>query len=74
MLTADVTITTPVGGSAVLVIENGQLDLNGHALRSSTGSAVTIVFAGNKGSGGVLDITAPKTGPWSGVAICQDPV
>jgi hypothetical protein len=64
MLTADVTIITPVGGSAVLVIENGQLDLNGHALRSSTGSAVTIVFAGKKAAAACS--TSPRRRPGPG--------
>jgi hypothetical protein len=91
MLTADTVINTPLGSTdpAVLIIENGQLDLNGHTLRTSTGSAVTLVFSGTpdppgltylhaptdntNGSGGVLDIAAPKLGPWSGVAIYQDP-
>jgi hypothetical protein len=89
MLTGDVTINTPPGTPAVLIIENGQLDLNGFALRTSSGSAVTLVFSGDdskapcpcthaptdntNGSGGVLDIAAPTSGPWSGVAIYQDP-
>jgi hypothetical protein len=99
VLTADVTINTPPCTNptstspctpAVLVVENGQLDLNGHKLTTSSGSAVTLVFSGTNtncgscihaptdntnGSGGVLDITAPgpNSGPWSGVAIYQDP-
>src|SRR4029079_8449106 len=87
MLTADTIINTPLGSTdpAVLIIENGQLDLNGHTLRTSTGSAVTLVFSGTNGSyshgpsdntngsGGVLDIAAPISGPWAGVAIYQDP-
>jgi hypothetical protein len=86
MLTGDTVINTPVGQSAVLVVENGQLDLNGHQLTTSNGSAVTVVFSGTNGggythaptdntngSGGVLDITPPTTGPWKGVAIYQDP-
>jgi len=86
MLTADVVINTPPGTPAVLVIENGQLDLNGHALTTADGSAVTLVFSGDNsgsyshaptdntnGSGGRLDLNAPTTGPWSGVAIYQDP-
>jgi hypothetical protein len=87
MLTADTVINTPVGQSAVLIVENGQLDLNGYKLTTSNGSAVTIVFSGTNGAythgpadntngpGGVLDITAPgpNSGPWSGVAIYQDP-
>jgi len=86
MLTADVVINTPPGSPAVLVIENGQLDLNGHALTTADGSAVTLVFSGDtsgsythaptdntNGSGGRLDLNAPTSGPWSGVAIYQDP-
>jgi hypothetical protein len=85
VLTANVTIDTPVGSPAVLVVENGQLDLNGHTLTTSNGSAVTIVFSGTNGSythaptdntngsGGNLNIAAPTSGPWSGVAIYQDP-
>jgi Flp pilus assembly protein TadG len=86
MLTADTVINTPPGTPAVLVIENGQLDLNGHALTTADGSAVTLVFSGDNsgsythaptdntnGSGGRLDINAPTSGSWSGVAIYQDP-
>jgi Flp pilus assembly protein TadG len=88
MLTADTVINTPPGSPAVLVIENGQLDLNGNALTTADGSAVTLVFSGadtagtnytraptdnTNGSGGRLDINAPTSGPWSGVAIYQDP-
>jgi Flp pilus assembly protein TadG len=77
-LTGDVTINAPTG--AVLVIENGQLDTNGYTIRTASGSAVTVVFSGTSGSythaptgGGTLDIQAPKTGVWSGVALYQDP-
>lgn len=50
-LTGDVIINTPdnlIG--ATLVIENGQLDLNGHTLSTANGSAVTIVFSGTAGN------------------------
>ena len=83
-LTGNVTINTPAAG-AVLVIENGQLDSN-YTLQTSSGSALTIVFSGTNGgtylhapasgngnSNGVLDIDAPSSGPWKGVAIYQDP-
>jgi Flp pilus assembly protein TadG len=86
LLTGNVTVNTPLGQSAVLIIENGQLDLNGNQFATSTGSAVTLVFSGTNGggythaptdntngSGGVLDITPPTTGAWKGVAIYQDP-
>jgi Flp pilus assembly protein TadG len=77
-LTSDVTINAPNG--AVLVIQNGQLDTNGHTIRTANGSALTIVYSGDNGSythgptgGGTLDIQAPTSGPWSGVAMYQDP-
>jgi len=72
-LTGDTTIN-----NTVLVIENGQLDTNGFALH---GSNLTIVFSGASNNtyqhiptgGGTLDIAAPTSGNWSGVAIYQDP-
>jgi Flp pilus assembly protein TadG len=78
-LTADVTIDAPSG--AVLVIQNGQLDTSGHTLRTASGSALTVVFSGDNSGGythaptggGTLDITAPTSGVWSGVAIYQNP-
>jgi hypothetical protein len=79
VLTGDVTIDTDSDG-AVLVIKNGDLVLNGHTLRTSNGSALTIVFTGDNGSyghtvwgNGALDIAAPKTGDWAGMAMYQDP-
>ena len=84
-LMADVTVTTPPSG-AVLIIENGQLDLNGHVFQTDSGSALTIVFSGSNtggyyhipadntnGPGGALNITAPTYGPWAGIAVAQDP-
>jgi Flp pilus assembly protein TadG len=83
-LTGDVTIDAPDG--AVLYIQNGRLDLQGHTFRTANGSEVTIVLTGDNGgpyqhivtdkSGsttGLLDIVAPLSGPFSGVAIYQDP-
>jgi Flp pilus assembly protein TadG len=78
-LTGDVTIDAPAG--AVLVIENGQLDTNGHTISTTSGSGLTVVFSGtSSGSythaptgGGTLDIAAPTSGPWKGVAMYQDP-
>jgi len=87
-LTADVVITTPDNlTGATLVIENGQLDLNGHTLSTANGSALTIVFSGTAGNythaltdnatgqGGVLNIQAPSSPSalFPGVAIYQDP-
>jgi Flp pilus assembly protein TadG len=78
-LTADVTIDAPA--NATLVIENGQLDTNGHTIKTSSGSGVTVVFSGTNAAGythaptggGTIDIAAPTSGPWSGVAMYQDP-
>jgi hypothetical protein len=79
-LTGDVTIDTG-GSGAALTIFNGQLDTNGYTISTTNGSGLTVVFSGdNSGSythaptgGGTFDITAPTNGPWSGVAIYQDP-
>jgi Flp pilus assembly protein TadG len=83
-LTGDVTIDAPSG--AVLYIENGLLDLQGYTLRTASGSSVIIVFTGTNtgsyqhyptdnsgGSAGVLDIQAPTSGPFHGMALYQDP-
>jgi Flp pilus assembly protein TadG len=76
-LTGNVVINTADDKTgAVLVIENGQLDLNGFTLSTAKGSAVTIVFSGvpttppgnyehipndnSTGQGGVLNIQAPS--------------
>jgi len=84
-LTGNVTINAPSG--AVLYIQNGLLDLQGHTLSTANGSAVTIVFTGDNtgsyqhiptdnsgGSAGVLDIQAPTGGSFPGMAIYQDPL
>jgi len=73
VLTADVVIDT--SAPSVLIIENGQLDLNGHALTTNVttpGAGLTLVFSGDNsgsythaptdntnGNTGLLDITAP---------------
>jgi hypothetical protein len=80
-LTGDVTVQTNDLSGATLVIENGQLDLNGHTLSTSNGSALTVIFSGDNGGSythaptgnGTLDIQAPTSGTWSGVALYQDP-
>jgi Flp pilus assembly protein TadG len=87
-LTGNVVINTPDNTTgAVLVIENGQLDLNGYTLSTASGSAVTIVFSGTSGNythaptdnstgqGGTLNIQAPSgsSALFPGMAIYQDP-
>ncbi len=76
-LSGNVTATT--GGT--MVIQNGSLDLAGHTL---AGTGITIIFTGPAVAGltpthmppanGTLDISAPTSGTWSGVAIYQDPL
>jgi len=75
----DVTLTEDVliPQQMLIVIRNGNLKLGGNKL---TGSALTIVFSGTNGlwshyvdGKGTLDITAPTSGPWKGVALYQDP-
>ncbi len=75
-LTGNVTLT----GTNVIVIRNGQLDTNGYTIKTDTGAAATIIFSGDNGSythaptgGGIIDIAAPTSGVWSGVAIYDDP-
>jgi Flp pilus assembly protein TadG len=77
-LTGDVTINAPAG--ATIVIENGQLDTNGYTISTANGSQATLVFSGSANGnythyatgGGTLNIQAPTSGPWSGVAMVQD--
>ena len=82
-LTGDVAVSTAAPG-AVIVIENGQLDTNGHTFQSLYGAGVTIIFSGTAGhcatsykhtptGSGTLDFAAPTSGTWSGVAMYQDP-
>lgn len=74
-LNGDVTLTT----SGVIYIYNGQVDLNGHTLSTAPGTTVTIVldkvsgsdYAPFSGSSGMLNIQAPATGTWSGIALYQ---
>lgn len=82
-LTSDVTLT---GANTVMTIKNGVLDLNGFTLKTpSATDGATIVFSGSNTSprshipmssvnkAGTIDIKAPTSGNWSGVAIYQDP-
>jgi Flp pilus assembly protein TadG len=76
-LTGNVTLT---GSNTVIVIQNGGLNLNGFTLATASGSTATIVFSGTAGAyahtpsgSGTLDIQAPTSGNWSGIAMYQDP-
>jgi Flp pilus assembly protein TadG len=78
-LTGNTTISAP--GNTLLVIYNGTLDTNGNTLQTATNAGLTIVFTGSNGSsstqyptgGGTLDIAAPTSGTWSGMAIYDIP-
>jgi hypothetical protein len=87
-LTDDVVVSTPDNSvGAAIVIQNGQLDLNGHTLSTANGSALTVVFSGTAGNythaltdnstgqGGVINIQAPNSPSalFPGIAIYQDP-
>ena len=83
VLAGDVIIQTPAEG-AVLVIWNGQLYTgkkpNGLTLTTDASSSPDHRFHGHRGGyihgptgDGTLDFNAPKTGPWKGMAIYQDP-
>jgi Flp pilus assembly protein TadG len=81
-LAGNVTLTTASPGS-LLVIENGRLDLNGNTLQTASRAGLTIIFSGpavagqsythSPTGGGTLDIQAPTSGTWSGIAMYQDP-
>lgn len=77
-LTGNVTVTTGSGG-ALLVIRNGNLDLGSYTLQTAAGAGLTIIFTGSNSYShvvmgtGVIDIAAPTTGTWAGMAIYQDP-
>jgi len=76
-LTGDVTLT----GDSTIYIYNGRLDTNGFKIQTAPGAHTTLVFTGDNGSnyihapagGGTIDIAAPESGPWSGMALFQDP-
>jgi Flp pilus assembly protein TadG len=76
VLTGDVTLT---GSSVVIVIYNGDFLTNGNTITTASGAAATIVFAGSSSyshipnTTGTIDIKAPTSGTWSGVALYQDP-
>lgn len=81
-LMTNVSITAPSPG-AVLIIYNGRLDTNGYTLQSTNGTGLTVVFAGTNDStyvhapvddrNGIIDIAAPISGTWSGIALYQIP-
>lgn len=79
LLTGDVTINAP--SNAVLIIRNGEMIMNGFRFQTAPGAGLAVVFTGSNNAlyhhsptgNGALDIAAPTTGSWSGVAMYQDP-
>jgi Flp pilus assembly protein TadG len=77
-LTADISLS----GTGTIVIENGNLDLNGHTLQTTGTGGLTIILTGTSSNsyshqitgGGTLNISTPTSGTWSGMAIYQDPI
>jgi hypothetical protein len=73
-LTGNTVIDTPNDTTgAVIVVENGQLDLNGYTLRTSNGSAVTIVFSGDPTSGSYEHIPSDNSSGQGGKLNIQAP-
>jgi hypothetical protein len=79
VLSGDVTLTGADPG-AVIIIRNGNLLTNNHKILTAANSAATIVFTGTSTTSGhipstqgTIDIKAPSTGVWHGVALYQDP-
>lgn len=78
-LTGNVTVTG--NAQSVLVIVNGQLNLNGYTLQTAADAGLTIIFTGDGTTGttyaptggGTLDVAAPTSGTWKGMALYQDP-
>lgn len=79
---ATLNIATPAttSGGSVLFINNGTFNTNGYTIQTTSGSGLAMVFTGTTGSskqyptgGGTLDMAAPKSGTWSGVALYQNP-
>jgi hypothetical protein len=75
-LTGNVEIDTPPDGG-VLVIWNGNLEFGPYTLKTKSGAALTIIFAGDTpgvpNGTGKLDIVAPSSelSAWKGIALYQ---
>jgi hypothetical protein len=76
------TVTTSGASGSVIEIVGGNLILNGNTLSAAFGQGLTIVFTGPNGgtpgfitgNSGTVDFGAPTSGPWSGLALYQDPL
>lgn len=77
---AQLILPITVTNDRTLIIRGGKLDLNGYKIDTKPGASLTIIFVAGHGGrehgivgNGELDIAAPTTGPWAGVAIYQAP-
>lgn len=77
VLSGNVTLT---GSSVAIIIYNGDLLTNNYTILTASGAAATIIFSGSMSNvshipntPGAINIKAPNTGVWSGVALYQDP-
>jgi len=84
-VTGDVTLQS--GSNAVIVIDNGTLNLNKNTFKTASGASATLIFTGTNAStskhyptaanggnpGATLDFAAPTSGTWKGIAIYQNP-
>lgn len=80
-------VTLQAGSNAVIVIDNGALNLNQNTFKTAANAGATLIFTGTNSStalhyptarnggnpGATLDIAAPTSGTWAGVAIYQNP-
>lgn len=78
-LKGNVTLT---GASVIIVIKNGSLNLGQYVMKNDAGKRATIIFTGTNAyshqvtgtkKGALLDIVAPDSGIWKGIAIYYDP-
>jgi len=87
----DVTVTSDVtlqaGSNAIIVIDNGTLNLKKNTFRTAANAGATLIFTGTNAStakhyptadnggnpGATLDFAAPTSGDWNNVAVYQDP-
>ncbi len=79
-ISGDVTITSPTGGAVMTLYGGGGIVLNsGATLTVTGGNGATIIFSGATGGTagfitgtGTIDMSAPTTGTWKGIALYQD--
>jgi hypothetical protein len=77
-LSGNYNITKP---NTVIVVGGNGLNLNSNTLSTSGTGSATIIFTGSNAGftdktngNGIVNIQAPNSGVWSGVAVYQDPV